>query len=124
MQKILKFFSQDGRESKTKTFSPVKKQKSVPKQNLKDGQRIENKKEVSDMKPAANKDAARRRWKLIRNICFAFRVGRRQDSPEVLLLIMGVQKHCQRHNRPEVFWCFLELQTAISGGRLQQRRLC
>ena len=93
MQKILKFFSQDGRESKTKTFSPFKKQKSVPKQNLKDGQRIENKKEVwSDTKPAANKDAARRRWKLIRNICFAFRVGRRQDSPEVLLLlIMGVQ---------------------------------
>ena len=92
MQKILKFFSQDGRDSKTKTFSPVKKQKSVPKQNLKDGQRIENKKEVSDMKPAANKDAARRRWKLIRNICFAFRDGRRKDSPEVLLLlIMGVQ---------------------------------
>ena len=92
MQKILKFFSQDGRESKTKTFSPVKKPKSVPKQNLKEGQRIENRKEVSDMKSAANKDAARRRWKLIRNICFAFRDGRRKDSPEVLLLlIMGVQ---------------------------------
>ena len=90
MQKILKFFSQDGTESKTKTFSPVKKQKSVPKQSLKDSQRIENRKEVSDMKPAANKDAARRRWKLIRNICFAFRVGRRQDSPKVLMLIYRV----------------------------------
>ena len=77
MQKILKFFAKDGRQSRTKTFSPIKKQKSVPKQNLKDRQRIE----------AANKDAARRRWKLIRNICFAFRVGRRQDSPKVLMLI-------------------------------------
>ena len=90
MQKILKFFAKDGRQSRTKTFSPTKKQKSVPKQNLKDRQRIEDRKEVSDMKPAANKDAARRRWKLIRNICFAFRVGRRQDSPKVLMLIYRV----------------------------------
>ena len=92
MQKMRGFFTQDSRrrESKSTVFSPtenVKRQDnpkagSPKRSRTKKGRNEEKNETKNETKKGENE--AKRRWKLVRNICFAFRIGPRCSSKVLL----------------------------------------
>ena len=90
MQKIRGFFTQESRrrDSKSMAFIPAKNDKGQDgsKHNPKGSPRRRNKR-------AGTNGEAQRRWKLVRNICFAFRIGRR-CSTKVLFISIKICRNC------------------------------
>ena len=69
MKKMREFFTPDSR-SKSPVFSPT--------ENMKRQDKTGSPRRSRSRK--AGKEEAKRRWKLVRNICIAFRIGRRRKS--------------------------------------------
>ena len=71
MKKMREFFTPDSR-SKSPVFSPT--------ENMKRGDNTKTGSPRRSRSRKAGKEEAKRRWKLVRNICIAFRIGRRRKT--------------------------------------------